>query len=1083
MKKKFKRTKCRKQGIFFCLSLLLCLLSIEGSFAMHSYSSSAISKSPGAQQTIITGSVKDNKGEPMIGVSISVKGTTNGAITDENGNFSITLPNDDAVLVFSFIGYTKQEVSTKGKTILNIILEDDISKQLDEIIVVGYSTSSKMKMSGAVGTISSNDIKQTPSSDLTGALQGRIAGVEVSSQGGPGASQIIRIRGIGSIGSNDPLYVIDGVQTTSGLNMINQNDIETITVLKDASTSAIYGARGSNGVIVITTKQGKKGTPKLEYNTYVSLEQAINLPKMISPQEQADAYWEGLKNGGMSLSDPIYGSGTSPILPDYVISSTTGTSPLTAMEGDAIADASLYNYETYRIFKTNKLGTNWAKEVFKNSLSQSHQLGISGGGENANYAISLNYLDQNGTLLETYFKRYSIRANTNFTIKPWLKIGEDLLFSYSKDYGITSENYSTSNVIADLYSASTLMPVYDIAGNYAGNNLNDLGECNPVADMKRGKENKDSYTARVFGSAYLDFEPLKNLVFESRIGIDYMPTGSSNFVGVYPEQKYSSSVNSFSEGTSKTTEWRWTNKISYNFNIANNHFFSAFIGYEASEYKYRYSYATVYDLYTDVSSYWYLGDGNANETPIVGGSGDKSRLISQFGSFNYSYKNRYLLTASIRRDGSSKFGSNSRYGIFPSVSAGWIVTNESFMENQKWLDNFKLRASWGKVGNDAIASGLTVNQYKSDATYSYYDITGSNNSSVEGLNFSQLGNSYLKWEENHTLNLGFDATLLKNISIGFSWFDRKTKNLLYAPPTTAMQGDAGSPTQNVMSFDNKGVEIELGYKGSINKDLSYSMNFNFSTYRNNVTYIDGNENTFINGGYYQASSNWYLTRTVVDRPVGSFYGYKCEGIYQNLEEVEASGIYYSDPSAMIGHFKFANINADTVINDEDRTFLGDPTPKFTYGYNLNVNYKNFDFNLFLQGVYGGKIFNYWRSLSVFGGQQGAGSTDTWSETNTDASLPKYVVGGDFLDNRPSSFFIEDASYLRLKSIQLGYSITAIKGIERLRLYIQGTNLLTWTKYSGLDPEVNNGDATSRGIDYGGFYPVSRGYLVGLNVNF
>lgn len=922
-------------------------------------------------------------------------------------------------------------------------------------------------------------------------MQGRVASVTVNDQGGPGNTAVVRIRGFGTLGDNDPLYVIDGVQMRGSNNLINTNDIETITVLKDPSTTALYGAQGSNGVIVITTKSGKIGAPKLEYTMYMGTQRAIKYPSMLTPQEYADAYWNYKRNSGEPLSDAYYGTGDQPILPEYLIE-TTGNNPIIIHPGEPDPDFSLYNLNNYRILKTNQQGTGWFDEIFQPGFTQNHQLILSGATDKSNYALSLNYYDDRGVILKTYFRRYSIRVNTEFKPKTWLRVGENLEFSYSEGGGIA--NHSNNNVVTDLYQRTPLLPVYDIAGNYSGpdglpigNIALQAGGNNPVLGQVNGRENSHGFNSGLFGTAYIDVEPVKGLIAESKIGVQLYPYQYHYFQDTFPQNIYSSAYNSFSEGGGYSLDWRWTNKLSYDFNINTMHKISAFVAYEARRYTSRFNGATTPNLPYTLISYQYLSSGvpidSISLVNMVSGGGDIQTNVSIFGNINYSLLDRYLFSFVLRHDGSSKFGQFNRYGTFPSVSAGWRITSEKFMDNLSWLTDLKIKAAYGSNGNDAIPSGLIVNQYSSDTYTSSYDLGGNNNAASTGFGLYQIGNPYLEWEVNKTTNIGFDAAMFKSrFTVSFNWFNRITDHLLYTPPFTGLQGDALAPYQNVLKFSNKGVELELGY-ASAKRTVSYDMNFNISTYRNKVLYISKDTSAFIDGDGY-GSTHVITNRSKVGMPVASFYGYIQEGIFQTTKEVEdhatETGIDKSNPETGLGHFKFKDINNDGVINEQDRTFIGNPHPEFTFGYNLNLYYKNFDLNLFIEGVSGNKIFNYWRAFTRWPGALGAGSDDTWREDNASAKLPTWESTGAN-DAAASTFFIEDGSYVRLKSVQLGYTFPTLKAFSKLRIYAQAFNIATFTKYSGIDPEITTGSPGNYGVDLGGNYPIAFKLLFGVNI--
>jgi len=1036
----------------------------------------------------VSGIITDEKGVPLVGATISVKGKINLVTTTNNaGRFKLDIGENSALLIISYTGFITQQVSVKADQSVSISLVST-DTNLDDVIVTGYSRQSKRNVTGAVSTVSSDVVAQTPVADVGSVLQGRVAGVSVDEQGGPGATSVVRIRGFGSNGNNDALYVIDGVQVRGGSNLVNPNDIETITVLKDPSNTALYGAQGGNGVIVITTKMGKKAAaPKLEYNTYGSFETPTKYPKSLIPQQYANAYWGYLKNSNLALSNQFYGSGATPVLPDYIIE-RKGLPVLTAAEGSAAVNPALYNLSNYRILKTNKDGTDWFGALLDQSFSHNHQLTLSGATDKSSYSLGMGYLNNEGTLLGTYFTRYSIRVNTEFRPVKWLKIGENMQFSYTQGAGVSNGNHNPQGLIADLYRRSPLIPIYDITGNYSGpKDFADTralhpGGNNPVLGQNTGRDNSKGYNAGVIGSAYVDIEPMKNLIFETKVGVQFYPYSYRFFIDTFPQNVYSAPYNQFTEGGGYSTDLRWTNKVSYDIKFKNIHSISAFAAYEASKATSRSNQGTVTNLLYTTQGYLNLSNGAFNPVaPMVGSNGSENST-SVFGNINYILMDKYLFSFVARRDGSSKFGPLSRYGNFYSYSGGWRISKEKFMQRFTWLSDLKLRAAYGENGNNAIPADLYEDRYATNGyvNYSSYDLNGTNNSAFTGAGLYQLGNPKIHWETNKTTNIGFDASMFQNkFSIAFSWFNRVTKDLLAVPPVTGLRGDALAPYENIMQFSNKGIELELGYRNRLGQ-VSYDMNFNVATYKNNVDHISDDPTAHIDGNAY-APTHFALTRSIVGIPVSSFFGFIQDGIFQSADDYTKNGVIHNGLKAATaaGHFKFRDINSDKKINDDDRTFIGNPHPKFSYGYNLNLNYNNFDMGIFLQGVSGNKIFNYWRVNSVFPGATGEGSDDTWSPTNTGAKLPIWnSTTSD--DIKPSSFFVEDGSYLRLKSLQFGYTFHATKAFSKMRFYIQGFNLATFTKYTGIDPEISIGNATNYGVDFGGNYPISRKIVFGIN---
>lgn len=1073
------------------------------------------SRGPDEPQTVagpvnegtVKGTITDDKSEPVVGASVMLEGADKGASAGLSGEYIIGgVKPGKYKLQVSAIGFQPIEreitVHDNERLELNFQLKAG-GNAMNEVIVTGYSRQSKRDVTGAASTVSAAVVEQTPVTTVEGVLEGRVAGVTVDGQGGPGNSQSIRIRGVGTLGNNDPLFVIDGVQirmgTASGSqnisNLLDPGEIESITVLKDPSLIALYGSEGSNGVIVITTKTGKLGAPRFDYNSYVGIQTPRHLPSTITPQQQANALYASFQNAGMAFvyQGMFDTTGGQVSLPDYIIEGSA-TNNLGVKSGDPQADPSLYNYQNYRILKANQAGTDWWRAVFRSALTQNHQVTLSGATDRSNYAIGMGYMDDQGTLLNSYFQRLSLRVNTQFKVKPWLRIGENLDISYTTQSTVTR---NATNVIAELYMLSPLLPKYDIQGNLAGTNkalvLGNTGNPYTAQVLSKGSKN---YNQAILGTAYAEAEPIKGLIYTNQIGFQFFPNEFHSYTPVEYQEPIPAPTNLFTEGGSYSTDWRWLNKLAYSYTLKNIHKFTAFVGYEARRFTERSYSGTTGNIGFPSSNTQYLGNGNTGTgsayVPTVGGGGDAAANVSYFGNITYSLMDRYLLTGTFRRDGSSKFGPDKLYGSFAAASAGWRISEENFLRNVGWLNDLKLRASYGSTGNDAIGTGLYLATLASGG-FGDYDLGGTNLTSLAGYYPYQLGNSNVHWESNISTNVGFDATVLNNkLTASFNWFDKQTKGLLYAPPSSGTAGSALSPIENIMNFTNKGVELEVGYNDHIGK-LRFEMSFNIATYRNRVNYIDGLDSAFIQGGQFGSNGAIYLSRSIVGKPVSSFYGYVYQGLLRSQADVNAS----ADESALgitktngLGHMKYQDLNKDGVIDTRDETFLGDPNPKFTYGYSLNLYFQHFDLGILLQGVYGNKIFNYARTLSempngAVAGQGGltTGALDTWSPGNPNAKLPIFSQDLSAYDLSPSSFFIESGSYMRMKQLQVGYTIPHLKGVRKLRVYVQAYNLLTLTHYSGLDPEVNDGNPHDLGIDYGTAYPMSKKYLLGINLGF
>jgi TonB-linked SusC/RagA family outer membrane protein len=1056
----------------------------------------------------LKGKITNEKNEPVVGASVLLSGADKGVSAGVTGDFVLAgIKPGKYTLQVSAIGY--QNIIRAITIVDGQVLEMNFQLKaggnaLNEVVVTGYSRQSKRDVTGAASTVSAAVIEQTPVTTVESVLEGRVAGVTVDGQGGPGNAQTIRIRGVGTLGNNDPLYVIDGVQIRMGAsgngsqnvsNLLDPGQIESITILKDPSLIALYGSEGSNGVVVITTKTGKLGAPRFDYGSFVGIQTPRHLPSTITPQQQANALYQSFKNANEAFG---YGgfydttSGTA-ALPDYIIEGTN-TNNLGVAAGDPRADPSLYNYQNYRILKANQGGTNWWKALFQQSFTQNHEVSVSGATDKNNYAISMGYNDDQGTMLNSYFKRLSLRVNTQFKLRPWLRLGENVEMSYTTQSTVTR---NATNTIAELYMLSPLLPKYDIAGELAGTNkalvLGNTG--NPYTNQVLSKGAKN-YNQSIVGTAYAEVEPIKGLIYTNQIGFQFFPNEFRSYTPVEYQEPIPAPTNLLTEGGSYSTDWRWLNKLAYSFTLSGIHKFTAFAGYEARQFLERNYFGTTGNIGFPSSSTIYLGNGNSGPgsayVPTVGGAGDRATNVSLFGNATYSLLDRYLATFTFRRDGSSKFGPEKLYGNFEAASLGWRISGENFMKSIGWLNDLKIRASYGSTGNDEIGTGQYLATLASNG-FGNYDLSGTNVTSMAGYYPYQLGNPALHWESNISTNIGFDAAMFNNkLTASFNWFNKETKGLLYAPPSSGTAGSALSPLENIMNFTNKGVELEMGYNSHIGS-LRFDMSFNIATYRNNVNFIDGLDSAFIQGGVFGSNGAIYLSRSQVGKPVSSFYGYVYQGLFTNQADLNSA----PDESAMgitktngLGHMKYQDRNKDGVINTQDETYLGNPNPKFSYGYNLDLYYSNFDLGILLQGVYGNKIFNYARSLSempngAVAGQGGLfpGALNTWSPSNPNGKLPIFSQDLSATDLQPSSFFIESGSYMRVKQVQLGYTVPHLKGIHRLRVYVQAYNLLTFTHYSGLDPEVNDGDPHNLGIDYGTAYPLSKKYLLGVNFGF
>ncbi len=1055
--------------------------------------------------------LSSDNGQPLPGVSVVVKGTQQGAITDVDGRYNLVVPNQESILVFSFVGYLSQEVKVMNQSVINITLNADI-KALNEVVVTGYTTQSRRDITGAVSVIDADKLLAVPATNLAQQLQGRAAGVTVGTDNTPGGGVSVRVRGYGTLGNNDPLYVIDGVPTKGSLNTINQNDIESIQILKDAASASIYGSRAANGVVIITTKRGKSGAPKFTFDSYYGVQRLAKKMDLLNTAEYGEYLWQSKKNANVvnpTTGNPEhaqFGRGAEPVIPDYII-------PDGASAGDPRVNPENYSFDRYTdpqfgktkfsITKANKQGTDWMDEVFSTAPIQNYQLGVSGGSEKSRYSFSTNYFKQQGILIHNAYKRYSVRANTEFTIKKKLRIGENLQVAYGERQGNYGNNNESSQV-SNTYRAQPIIPVYDIGGNFAGTLASNLGNANnPVGQLVRNKNNgyKD---LRIFGNTYAELDILKNLTAKTSFGVDATVSAGTYFTPVEVELAHGTNVNSLSENRSYSYAWTWTNSLSYDKTFGDSHHLNVFAGLESIDSYGNFVNAYRQGFFSNLEDLRYLNAGNTSTSTNSGYATSSWSLFSYFGRVDYSFQDKYLLQGTVRRDASSRFQAASRYATFPAASAGWRLSNEAFLSDVTFISDLKLRAGWGQTGNQEIGDFNAYSTYQSSPRSSGYGISGAPIGYAQGFDLARFGNPNAKWETTTTVNVGLDANLFKGkFDFSLDVFDRQTRNLLYTKAYDPRLGDATVPAQNIASLQNRGFDFGLNYNDAVmNGELTYSIGVNLSTYRNKILALDPqNREDFLPGFSLRTPA---VTRSIAGRPISSFYGYIIDGILQNEEEVANhakfpgyydSNIYINGKQTQgVGKFNYRDINNDGVINAKDQTYIGSPHPDFTYGINANVAYKNFDLTIFAQGVQGNQIFNhvrYWTDFEVFQGNRTKRMLyDSWRPDNPKAKLP-ILDANDAQSGEPSTYFVEDGSYLRFKNIQLGYSlpksILSKLGTDHFKVYVQAQNLFTFTKYSGLDPEINlrnfnSGSDRQIGVDEG-VYPTPKSIIVGLSIGF
>jgi TonB-linked SusC/RagA family outer membrane protein len=1038
-------------------------------------------------QRAVTGKIfsKTDK-QPVAFATVQVKGTTTAAQTSADGTFTIRVPSDNSVLVVTVIGYDKLELPVGGRSDLGEILLTTNTSALNEIVVTGYTAQKKKDITGSVAIVNVKDMKAIPSGSPEQMLQGQASGVTIITSGAPGGPTNVFVRGVTSFGNTDPLYIIDGVP--GGLHDLNSNDIESLQVLKDAGAGSIYGVRGSNGVVVITTKRGKAGRSTITYDAYYGTQRPLpgNPFHLLNSQELANALWKAdIQSGqvdtitGLPVSQQ-YGKGAAPVLPDYI-------TPGGAMEGDPRVDLSKYNVDyskgsIYQITKANKQGTNWFHELFRPAPIQSHTLSMSGGSEKSTYYFSLGYFNQQGTLLETYLKRYSAKINTTFNVKKNIRVGENAYWFFKNNPQI---DYFSENVINYDYREQPIIPVYDVKGNFAGSNGPELGNSpNPVANQLRTHNNR-GYNWDMFGNVWGEVDFLKHFMIRTSFG----GTVDNGYNYQYTYHTYENAENNgsngFTESASYNSNWIWTNTLTYS-NTFGKHNIKVLGGSEAIRYYGRFLTGTRINYFSDDPSLQVLSAGDPKGA-TNGSAAFQAALSSYFGRVDYAYNDRYLFAATLRRDGASPFGPDKKYGVFPAFSVGWLISDETFMSTLAWVNYLKLRGSWGKMGSYAnIPPYNAYTLYSAGAGSSYYDINGTSNSIVQGFYNSQIGSLVAHWEEDKISNVGIDAVLFRNkLDVSLEYYQKNINGLLFADQTNALVGGAARPNVNIGNVKNNGLDFSATYHANIGNDFKLNSTLILTSYKSEVVSIPGA------GGYFEAGNTRIgnFVRNAVGHPISAFYGYKVIGYFKDDNDVAKSP---TQADAAPGRFKYADVNNSGAINDSDRVFYGNPNPKFTYGITLNATYKDFDATIVFYGSYGNDAVNYTRYWTDFWASfQGNKSKNllynSWTPTNLNPKAPILENASTFSTNTvPNSFYKESASFFKCRSLIIGYTLPATLmrrlSIDKLRFYVQAANLFTVTKYTGLDPELS-GNTSAFGMDFGNYPNNQKSYYVGVSLSF
>jgi len=1029
-----------------------------------------------AQTKQISGTITDSDGELVPGVSVAVKGTTVGTVTDLDGLYNLEVSGDAAVLVFSYIGMLRQEIEIGDKTVIDVVLKPDVIG-VDEVVVIGYGTRMKEELTGAVSTVSAERLATTSETSVVSRLQGQVAGVTVVSANRPGGNATIRIRGVGTINDPNPLYIIDGVPASPG-NNIAPGDIESISVLKDASSAAIYGTRGANGVIIITTKRGRiNQDATVTFSVRTGVTNAINQYELLNTNEYAEATWLSFANRGASPSHAQYGSGSSPVIPDYIL-------PGGAMNGEV--DESLYDYPGTVMFKANKEGTNWYDEIYQTGIIQEYDLSVSGGGQKGTYSFSGNYLNEDGILKHTNFKRYTFRMNADAKFNKWFKAGESLQVVFIDENGNLGDN-GEGTVISQAYRAQPIIPVYDINGNFAGSKAPEMGNsANPLSMLYRAKDNNGKWV-RILGNVFGEVTLMDGLKIKSLLGYNFGQWNSKSYVLPTYEHSEPNFVNGVNANSNYSLQWNWSNTINYKATFNDIHKINVIAGTEAIENVWQSLNGSRRQYFSESPDYMQLDSGESNKENS--GTGSEWSLFSVFGRINYDLMGKYFIEGTVRRDGSSRFSETNRFGTFPAASAAWAISEESFMaETDNWLDLLKIRVGWGVSGNDRIGN---YNSYSTYGTHTYkasYSIDGSNTSAYAGFRPATLGNEDVTWETTETLNLGIDANMLDNhLSVSLDIWQRNTSDMLFREPIPQVMGVATAPFVNIGEMKNTGVDFELNYNNTAaDEKFTYNLGLTLSHYKNEIVKLSGDPERTIDAGSNRQKT---YTRYANGTAFPEFYGYIVEGIFQSQAEADAHPQYTSTDYNAPGHFKYQDFDGDGTITPDDRTFIGSPHPDLTGGLNIDLGYGNFDLNMFFYGSLGNEMVNYvtrWIDYGMFnGGLSKDALYESWGSpylsNNADARLP--MLDQNSISQEPSTAFIEDASFLRMKNLRLGYSLPKSildrVQIKNLRIYAQVSNVFTITKYSGLDPEVRT-SGSGMGLDRGS-WPTPRQIMFGLTL--
>lgn len=973
-----------------------------------------------AQDIKVQGVVKDQTGETVIGATVMQKGTSNGTVTDFDGNFSLTVPSN-ATLTISYIGFATQDIAVNGQTDLQIVMKDD-SQTLSEVVVVGYGTMRKSDLTGAVGSLGAKDMENSPVANIGQAMQGKIAGLQVVDAGKPGDNVSIKIRGLGSINNCDPLVVIDGVPTDLGLNNLNMADVERLDVLKDASATAIYGSRGANGVVMITTKKGKDGKGKLSFAANLSIQNATKTPSLLNASEYAALSNDMMTNAGYALN------------PEWANPSSLGK------------------------------GTDWVDELLRTGYMQNYTVSYSGGNEKAHYYVSGGLLDQSGIVKSVDYRRFTFQENSDAQVLDWLKFSNNITVSVDKK---SQGSYD----LGSTYKALPIYAVKDANGEWTGPEGNSLwygSTKNPIGPTVTDKQKTNGYN--FLGNLTAELTLAKWLKFKSTFGIDAKFWFADNYTPKYAWKPIATEESSRYKSDNKSFTYLWDNYFLLDYTFAKKHRVGLMAGTSAQWNKFDYlnaqknifAFENVHEM------------DNGQEMYAIGGNETEWALFSYMARATYDYESKYLLTATLRRDGSSRFGRSKRWGMFPSVSAAWRISEEPWFKKTNALSDLKIRLGYGVTGSQASVSNYGYLASYATSVYPF----GYAGTEQAALVSSSLANPNIHWEEVAQANIGFDAVLLNSRAIlSVDAYIKNTNDMLVKAsiPITSGFEDTSTTYTNAGKVLNTGVEVTL-HTVNLEGELGWESDFSYTYNKNKIKDLNSDVPYYIN-----QINNSYVTMLQKDYPINVFYGYVTDGIFQNVQEVESHAI---QPGAEPGDIRYRDLNNNGVINDDDRTVIGNPNPTHLFSMGNSLSYKGFELSIYLQGVAGNKIFNA-NNIDLTGMSAAYNQTtdvlSRWTGEGTSNSMPRAVFGDPNQNNRISDRFVENGSYLRLKTISLAYNFPRewlkVLTIENARLTLSCENVATITGYSGFDPEVG-----INGIDLS-TYPISRTFNIGLNFNF